>query len=169
MRGKATKGNKGATPASSPGGIQRYMLAESSILEEPQGSPRSGAPIRPGINRQKGTKWFYGDAGSVHSEGVAIGFDRTMMFVEEERLANPGGRYLFVKRKLFDTWVTVANIYSPNSNPENFLRKVLMKLETFKKGKLIVAGDLNLCMDPEIDHQGAGQNRVYKARHLKKC
>lgn len=54
MRGKATKGNKGTVTATSPGGIQRYMSTEASMLEEPQGSPRLGVSSRPGINKQRG-------------------------------------------------------------------------------------------------------------------
>lgn len=54
MRGKANKGSKGTITAPSPGGIQRYMSTEASMVEEPQGSPRLGAPSRPGINKQKG-------------------------------------------------------------------------------------------------------------------
>lgn len=96
-------------------------------------------------------EWRYGDASSVHSGGVAIGFDRTVRFEEEERLADPRGRFLFVKGKMFESWITLANIYAPNRNPESFLKRVLVKLESFKKGRLIVAGDLNMCMDPEVD------------------
>lgn len=53
MRGKSTKVNKGATAVLSPGSIQRYMSADSSILEEWQRSPRMGAPTHLGANKQK--------------------------------------------------------------------------------------------------------------------
>lgn len=70
-----------------------------------------------------------------------------MMFVEGGHLADPEGRYLFIKGQLFNTMCTIANIYAPNTDPDNFLKKVLKKLEAFKEGKLMIAGDLNWSMD----------------------
>lgn len=83
-----------------------------------------------------------------------IGFNRTTIFTEGERLADPEGRYFFIKGKLFDMTCTIANIYSPNRNPDKFLKRALYKLERFKEGKLIVAGDLNYSMDPRCDISG---------------
>lgn len=48
----------------------------------------------------------------------------------------------------------LANIYSPNKEPDTFLKKVLKKLEVFKEGKLIIAGDVNLSIDPWVDTTG---------------
>lgn len=66
----------------------------------------------------------------------------------------PEGRYLFIKGKLFNTMCTIANIYAPNRDPDNFLKKVLKKLEAFKEGKLMIAGDFNWSIDPRIDSSG---------------
>lgn len=46
---------------------------------------------------------------------------------------------------------TLANVYGPNKYSKGFLKKVLCKLTDFKKGRLILAGDFNLCMDPRMD------------------
>lgn len=53
MRGKSTKVNKGATAVLSPGNIQRYMSADTSVLEDSQSSPKMEAPTRSGANKQK--------------------------------------------------------------------------------------------------------------------
>lgn len=111
----------------------------------------------------------YGDSTSSYSWGVAIGFDRNTLFVIREQLADPDGRFLFIKGKLFNMECTLANIYSPNRDPDRFLRKTLRKLSEFKEGKLIVAGDLNMCIDPRVDTTGSlprlsapRQNRIRK-------
>lgn len=109
---------------------------------------------RGGLESYQFPKWFYGETGSTHSRGVATGFGKTMMFVEVGRLDDPEGRYLFIKGKLFNMMCTIANIYAPNRDPDNFLKKVLKKLEAFKEGKLMIAGDLNWSIDPRIESSG---------------
>lgn len=55
-----------------------------------------------------------------------------------------------------------------NRNPDKFLRRVLNKLERFKEGKLIVAGDLNWSMDLGCDTSGdAPKPTTYKREELK--
>lgn len=41
---------------------------------------------------------------------------------------------------------TITNLFSPNRGPNTFLKKTLKRWMVFKEGKLIVAGDLNVCM-----------------------
>lgn len=50
---------------------------------------------------------------------------------------------------------TIANIYSPNKDPDKFLKGTLKKLDAFKEGKLIIAGDLNWSIDPRLDTSGS--------------
>lgn len=69
-------------------------------------------------------------------------------FVVRERLVDTEGRLLIIKGKLFNMECTLANIYSPNREPDRFVRKILKKLMEFKEGKLIVTGDFNMCIDP---------------------
>lgn len=62
--------------------------------------------------------WFYGNSTSSHWRGVAIGFNKTMVFTVREQLADPEGRFLFVKGTLFNMECTLANIYSLNREPD---------------------------------------------------
>lgn len=57
---------------------------------------------------------------------------------------------------------TLANIYAPNKNPIRFLNSKLEKLTDFKSGGLILMGDLNFCMEPEVDStsHALGMNNV---------
>lgn len=58
---------------------------------------------------------------------------------------------MFLKGKLQEMECTLANIYCPNKNQTRYRKEVLEKLMDFEKGKLILAGDLNFCMNPQVD------------------
>lgn len=67
------------------------------------------------------------------------------------RLVDPEGRYLALRGTLNEVDCTLANIYCPNKNPIKYLKAVMEKLMEFKKGGLIMAGDFNFTMEPEIN------------------
>lgn len=66
-------------------------------------------------------------------------------------MTDPEGCFLFLKGKLNGVDCTLANIYSPNINPGRFLLGILSKLEGFKRGRAIIAGDFNICLEPDKD------------------
>lgn len=72
-------------------------------------------------------------------------------------MQDPGGRFLFIRGILGEIECTLANIYAPNKNPIRFLKDTLEKLMDFRKGELIVMGDLNMCLEPEIDSTSGAQ------------
>lgn len=87
------------------------------------------------------------------SRGTAIGFDKNTRITLKAKGADAEGRYLFIKRSLFNIDYTSVNVYCPNICPTIFLKKVLNKLEGFTEGRLIVAGDFNFVFDPALDTQ----------------
>lgn len=97
--------------------------------------------------------WFHGYSPNKRSKGIAIGFDRNTPFILKAMESDFKGRYLFIKGPLFNKEYTFANIYCPNIQPCLFLRKILKKLEHFKEGKVIMAGDFNFVLDPALDTQ----------------
>lgn len=96
---------------------------------------------------QQFPKWYYSDSMTNMAKGVAITIGRGIRFSLEDRLTDPVGRFLFLKRKLLGIGCTLANIYCPNRGPTGYLGEVLGRLSEFKKGKVIIARDLNFCMD----------------------
>lgn len=80
--------------------------------------------------------WFYGDSTSSNSWGIAIGFNKAMVFKVKEQLADPKGRFLFIKGKLFNMDCTFTSIYFPNGEQNKFLRKTLKKIWYSKKVNL---------------------------------
>ncbi|CAH2312162.1 Hypothetical predicted protein [Pelobates cultripes] len=64
---------------------------------------------------------------------------------------NREGRYIFVKGTIAGHPYTLACVYAPNTAQHNFLTRTLHALERFREGMLILAGDLNLALDPRLD------------------
>ncbi|CAH2295567.1 Hypothetical predicted protein, partial [Pelobates cultripes] len=83
--------------------------------------------------------------------GVAIIFAHTVPFLSTATQADPLGRFLFVKGTIADHKYTFATIYSPNKGQHWFLATTLTRLERFREGTLVLAGDLNLPLDPRVD------------------
>uniref|UniRef100_A0A8C5WJQ4 Reverse transcriptase domain-containing protein n=1 Tax=Leptobrachium leishanense TaxID=445787 RepID=A0A8C5WJQ4_9ANUR len=85
------------------------------------------------------------------SRGVAILFSRSVPMVMDEIMEDREGRFLFVKCKIAEQQYTFASLYLPNVNQHRCLRSTLRRLSSFMAGTLIVAGDLNVPLDPRFD------------------
>lgn len=85
------------------------------------------------------------------SKGVSIILAGSVPWVFEAQRADEQGRFLLLKGRVSDLWVTFANVYFPNVNHPQFLRKLLSELLEFSEGMLIFGGDLNFAMDPTMD------------------
>nr|ACO51975.1 LINE-1 reverse transcriptase homolog [Aquarana catesbeiana] len=101
-------------------------------------------------------QWYYSLSDTNKAKGVAIGFCRNAPFRLSEMLADDHGRFLFLRGFIGNTQCTLANIYCPNHNQPTFLSHILTKLSHFAKGLTILAGDINMPLDPSID---TSQNR----------
>ncbi|CAH2295654.1 Hypothetical predicted protein, partial [Pelobates cultripes] len=74
-----------------------------------------------------------------------------MPFQSQAELADPEGRYIFVKGTIAGHQYTLACVYAPNTAQHHFLTRTLHALDRFREGLLILAGDLNLALDPRLD------------------
>ncbi|CAH2325964.1 Hypothetical predicted protein [Pelobates cultripes] len=102
---------------------------------------------------------FYANHPDTKKAGVAILFAHSVPFQNTQTLADPNGRYLFLRGTIADHEYTFACLYGPNRKQHKFLRQVLAKLEKFRGALLIVAGDLNMPLDP-IRDTSRGQSAI---------
>lgn len=79
---------------------------------------------------------------------------------------------MFLRGILNGKEYTLVNVYCPNTNPGKYATGVLTKIEDFRRGRVIVAGDLNLCMEPGRDNTshvrgtgGVWMNKLKKKLH----
>lgn len=54
--------------------------------------------------------------------------------------------------------MTLATIYAPNNNQDQFICATINKLMKFTDGKLILGGDFNLPLDPKMDTSGGSSS-----------
>uniref|UniRef100_A0A8C5Q1J8 exodeoxyribonuclease III n=1 Tax=Leptobrachium leishanense TaxID=445787 RepID=A0A8C5Q1J8_9ANUR len=103
------------------------------------------------------------------SRGVAILFSKSVPMLTEEILSDREGRYWFVKGKIAEKQYTFASIYLPNVNQHRCLKTILRRLSSFTEGMLVVAGDLNVPLDPRFD-TSAGKSSIPSnvLRHIRR-
>lgn len=77
-------------------------------------------------------------------------------------LADTYGRFLSLRGSIGNTQCTLANIYCPSHNQPFFMSQVLTKLATFTKGITILAGDINMPLDPIMDTSQGRCNISFK-------
>ncbi|KAM9330707.1 annexin A1 [Gastrophryne carolinensis] len=105
------------------------------------------------------------------AKGVSILVDKDLdlrtVAVEKDK----EGRYIFLKGKLPNgSVITVANVYAPNKDQQQFCRVVLGKLGSFQEGMLIMGGDLNCALNPLVDTSDAKTAISFRAlKQIKKA
>lgn len=95
--------------------------------------------------------WHYSLSDVSKAKGVAIGFRRGTLFSVDDFLADPFGRFLFLKGSLGDLPCTLANLYAPNQGQADFIAATLTKLKEFARGCVIMGGDLNISLELVLD------------------
>lgn len=83
--------------------------------------------------------WHYSLSDVSKAKGVAIGFRRGTSFNVDGFLADPFGRFLFLRGSLGNLPCTLANLYAPNQGQEHFIATTLNKLKEFA-GCIIMGG-----------------------------
>ena len=97
--------------------------------------------------------------GSSNARGVAIlikaGFDCSI----HQQILDPMGRYIIVKAVIQDKTYVLINIYAPNKDKDiiNFFKNlfaVLQKENLESEENIIIGGDFNCPLNPELDKKG---------------
>lgn len=74
--------------------------------------------------------------------GVVILVSKNLPFTFLDS-TDPTGRYLFINCIINNTPYTLATLYAPNSDQLSFISNTLTLLNDFKKGEVLLGGDLN--------------------------
>lgn len=101
------------------------------------------------------------------ARGVAILINKRIQFIPSEIILDREGRYVIVAGRLFQEQVLLVNVYAPNWDDENFVKRLLSILPNLDSHKLILGGDLNCVMNPGLDRSSSKTASLSKmARHL---
>lgn len=88
---------------------------------------------------------------STKQKGVLIAIRDSVSFYLLETHTDPEGRYLIVVGTFNNNPYTIVNLYAPNTNQLHFLKKLFCKVESVKRGSVIMCEDYNLTVDYEIE------------------
>ena len=79
-------------------------------------------------------------------------------------LKDPNGNYIILEIKIKDQMITLVNLYGPNEDRPIFYEDIKQKIKEFENDNVIICGDFNLVMDPDIDTENYKQVNNPKAR-----
>ncbi|XP_069808018.1 phosphatidylinositol 4,5-bisphosphate 3-kinase catalytic subunit delta isoform-like [Dendropsophus ebraccatus] len=105
----------------------------------------------PRLQNRHYTYWLHSTNPEAKSKGVSIAIHRSLPHDLLDTFVDKNGRYAFAKIRIASTLYTVGSIYLPNSGQGRVLSDILLEVDTFLEGILILGGDCNLTLDPLLD------------------
>lgn len=103
------------------------------------------------------------------ARGVSIAIHERLPIHSLEHVADPNGRYLFLKFRLQNKLYTIANLYIQNHYQTTAVSWFLHLLADFAEGTTLVGGDFNLVLEPKLDASSQQSNISYsRLRTLRK-
>ena len=109
--------------------------------------------------------------GTNHSKGVAILIPEYIDFKVDTTVIDPNGRYIYIGGNVNGKRLCLLNCYAPtNSNIKEQLKYIdsILPIITEHHENLLLAGDLNVHLDPNMDKKGGKINMAtpYASRLL---
>ena len=128
-----------------------YFIQESHILEKNENFIRAS--------------WGYNcfaSGNSTNSKGVLILLNNTFEYKLHSIVKDPEGCYLILDISILNRRLTLCNIYGPSEGDRPaFFRYIQTLLEQIGNDEVILGGDFNLVLNPNIDMKNY-RNHVYK-------
>ena len=101
------------------------------------------------------TQWgqqIYFSSFRPNSRGVAILFNNKCEFSVNNHISDINGNYLILDCTIEGMKYVLVNLYGPNTDSPSFYTQLLSTIDNIHTDQhVIIAGDFNLVMDPELD------------------
>lgn len=85
------------------------------------------------------------------SRGVAILIHKSIPFVHSKVITDSSGRFVIVIGQIYNVSIVLANVYAPNWDDKSFFKRFFSTLPDLSSHYLILGGDFNCCLDPQLD------------------
>ena len=99
--------------------------------------------------------------GTRHSSGVAILLDKKYDYNISEVKKDTNGRFLLVNIEINNENFILINVYAPTKDnskeQKQFFEYVNDKLEDYTGCNIIIGGDFNVCLNPNLNKQGGAK------------
>ena len=102
------------------------------------------------IESEWGFKTFFNSLDS-RSRGVAILFNNNFELKVHSSFSDNSGNVLFVSAEINDKLVLLVNIYGPNKDNPEFYTLLNQRIHKYEINNILIVGDWNLLLNPEID------------------
>ena len=110
-----------------------------------------------GTDKLWATEWgsrAYFAHGTSNARGVAILFSPQTKVTIKNIDRDSDGRYIIISCILNDHSFLLVNVYALNTDDPDFFKKLFHTMSRYSADYNIVGGDLNLGLDPLVDHSG---------------
>lgn len=124
----------------------KHLNAKIAFLQETHLKPSDHLKLRRGWVGQ-----LYHSSFSSKAHGAAILVHRSVPLSVSKVISDPSGRFIIVTGKIFGITLTLANVYGPNWDNEDFYKNFLFSIPDIVSSHLILGGDFNCCLDPSLD------------------
>ena len=102
----------------------------------------------------------------VKQEGVCMLFSKQMEISNLRVVKSNNGRFLHAKFEWHSETYLISNIYGPNEDDPEFFNNILEFINEQEANHIIIGGDLNVILDPELDRKGPKKCKISKAASL---
>lgn len=115
------------------------------------------------INQWGNSKSIFSNFKS-NSRGVAILFSKEIDLQIHRKIVDDNGNFIIVDMTVYNQRLTLVNLYGPNSDSPNFFKQISTHIDDIDNTDIIICGDYNCVLNPELDYYNyKGINNV-KAR-----
>ena len=115
-----------------------------------------------------GNKWFAA-SGTSQARGVAIVFKNKSSITVNKSFVDHEGRYVICNVSMDGTEYTLCNLYAPNEDSPKFFEKLFKIIDKVACENVIIGGDFNLTLDPELDRLNSLYNNRKATEFVKKA
>lgn len=97
------------------------------------------------------------------SRGVTILLHKSFPFVHSKVISDSSGRFVIITGQMYDVSIVLANLYAPNWDDESFFKCFFSTLSEFSSHYLILGGDFNCCLNPQLDRSSSNSSPLSKS------
>ena len=102
------------------------------------------------IRNEWGFTTFFSSFNS-RSRGVAIFFNNNFEFKIHNFVSDMGGNFIIIDLEMNDNRVTFVSLYGPNKDEPTFYENLKKRINNYKNHNIIIVGDWNVLLNPELD------------------
>ena len=89
--------------------------------------------------------------GTTASRGILILINNNFSCDIGRTLVDPNGNFIIMELKMSDKTLTLASIYGPNDDKPQFYKALRKNINDFNNDNVVICGDWNLVLDPDMD------------------